>query len=337
MSCESVNPRRTARVPLVILAGSDRRPGPVPPGAEGYHFVVGYKGAEIRVGERPLVEILLERIRHTSVFGETYLAGPRRVYEDLVDCPIIDTDSNISTNIRAAVEEVRARHGPDTRLAIISCDVLPSVEEIVDLAQELMTPDGQGSGGEGADEAAVALSLVRVEDDLGASAWKPKYRIRPGPDEEPLSLLPGHLAVARPSRIRTGLFHSLVRLAYQQRNRDYDERRRNILLRFVGTLIWRDFLNIFRLSPPTLTYSVLRHGLGAFLSWRRGELTLDGLASAIGAVLVRRRFFRRYREQCVRLVVTSHTSFARDIDTQEEMQELLESLEKKSRPTGERG
>ena len=314
----------------MILAGSDRRPGPVPRGVEGYRFVVGYKGAEIRIGDRPLVRVLLDRLRDAAVFGEIYLAGPRRVYEKLVDCTLIDTDGSVSDNIRAAVDAVHARHGSETRIAFISCDVLPTAEEIaVLMGAMLSTVPEEGAPAEEGDPAALTLSLVRVDEPLGASAWKPKYRIRPSPGSDPVPFLPGHVAVARPSRLRLGLFQRLVQLAYQERNRDYEHRRRTIVLHFVRSLLWRDFLNVFRLAPPTLTYSVLRRGLGAFLSWRRGELSLDGLGSAIGAVLVRRKHYRRLGGRSVRLVVTAHSSFARDIDTHEEADELIGGLEGK--------
>ncbi len=124
-------------VPIVILAGSDRRPGPVPAGGEGFHFVVGYKGAEIRVDDRPLIAVLVERLRSSGAFSEVWVAGPQSVYADIVDAPIVDTDGTVAENLRRAERHVRAQCGSDSRIAFIACDILPSIGEIADLTQRL--------------------------------------------------------------------------------------------------------------------------------------------------------------------------------------------------------
>ena len=125
------------QLPIVILGGSDRRPGAVPAGADSYHFIAGYKGAELRMAGRPLIGVLLDRVRSSGAFGSTYVAGPRQIYGDLVDCPIIDTDSNVGANIRAAVKEVQRLHGRRTGIGFISCDVLPAAEEISEVTAQL--------------------------------------------------------------------------------------------------------------------------------------------------------------------------------------------------------
>ena len=322
--------RADEKLPIVILGGSDRRPGAVPTGADSYHFIAGYKGAELKVADGPLIGELLERIRASGAFDCIYVAGPRKVYRDLVDCSIIDTDSNVGQNIRAAVKQVQKIHGRETGVAFITYDVLPTAEEIAELTARLTRGErSDASAGEELPRSpALALSLVTEKQDLGASVWKPKYRIRPEPGEDPIAFLPGHLAVAWPSKLRTGLFYRTLQLAYQERNKDYDHRRRTILLQLLRLLLWRDFLNLFRLYPPTLTYSVLRHGLRAFMRWRKGELDLRELRWAIGKVIVRRRHFRELELQAVRIAVTAHTSFAKDFDTEEEIEELRQKLKR---------
>jgi hypothetical protein len=126
-----------------------------------------------------------------------------------------------------------------------------------------------------------------------------------------------------------GLLYRLFFLGYRERNRAQERRPRAIFLSILGNLLLRDALNLFRLEAPTLTYNVVRHGLGTWFRWRRAELDLEGLAFGLGAVFVRRKHFRRWGSRCVRVITTKSMSFAKDIDTQEEFEELLKEMTKK--------
>jgi len=95
-----------------------------------------------------------------------------------------------------------------------------------------------------------------------------------------------------------------------------------MVLSVLGTLIGRDIRNLARLEPPTLTYSVLRHGLGTFARWRRGEIDMAGLELGLAKIVVRRRHFRREGPASVRIVTSRHIAFAKDLDTREEVAEL---------------
>jgi hypothetical protein len=313
-----------SKIPIVILAGSDRRAGAVPSGAEDFHFIVAYKGAELRVGNRLLIQELLDRVRDSDAFGEIYVAGPKRVFESLVDCQIIDTDGTVGDNVRVAMEHVLAVHGDDARIAFLSCDVLPSPAELSDLMACLSIREGDREQDQSAP--ALAIALVLVPPELGASVWKPKYVIRIDDDEHPVPCLPGHLGVAYPKKLRTGLLFRCIELVYRERNRDYEQRRRDIVLRLMGVLLWRDFLNLLRFRPPTLAYSAVRYGLGAFVAWRKNELTIEMLATGFEKMIVRRQFHRRPASGSVRIAVTPHFSFAQDIDTREELEEIERGL-----------
>ena len=321
------------RLPLVILAGSDRRPSQGPAAARDLHFLGGYnKGAELQAHGRPLIQELLGRVRDSGAFSTVYVAGPQALYEPLVvglaDVSIIDTDRHVGQNIKVALDKVRARHGEDMRVAVMACDILPSASELAELAADL-DADRAADG----EPAALAFSLVPWREDLGSSAWKPRYPLRSNSGDAPRPYLPGHLGIAWPCRLRIGLFFQIVDLAYAQRNLDFEARRHFIVSRLLRSLLWRDLLNILRLSPPTLTYTVLYHGLRAFLTWRRGDLSLEQLGYAFGAVAVHRTHFREQRERSVRVVVTPHTSFARDIDTREELEEITRNeQDSRSRP-----
>lgn len=316
------------KIPLVILAGSDNRRGAVPAGADDFHFLVGYKGADLKIAGRPLIVILIERARASGAFGEVFVAGPKRIFGSLVDCPVIDTDGSVGDNIRCAIDGVCQSHGEDTRIAFLSCDVLPSPAELSELMAGLVVREG----GEGFDSMpALAISLVLVPEEVGASVWKPKYVIRESEHEQPVAFYPSHLGVALPKKLRTGLLFRSIALVYRERNRDYEQRRKDIVFRLLGVLLWRDLNNLLRLHPPTLTYSAIRYGLGAFMAWRRNELTIEMLATAIEKVVVHRKYHRKPASGCVRIVVTPHMSLAKDIDTKEELDEVAKQTE------GERG
>lgn len=312
-----------ARMPLAILAGSDRRPAPPARGVDRSEYIVGYKGAEIEVGGRPLVAILVDRARTAGLFHPIYVIGPEKVYGSLTSAEVIDTDGSLGKNLRVAIETIERRHGKDTGIAFLACDVLPSERELrdtmVDLAESL--PDGVRGAGE---TPAMALSAVQADGRLGASAWKPRYGIRRSPGGELLELLPGHLGVIWPGKLRRGLLFRVLELAYRERNRDYRHRRRTIVTRLLSMLLWRDVLNIFRMRAPTLTWAVLRYGLGGCVAWRHGELDLAGLSRSLAGILVHRDTFRRLGENAVRIAVSDRISLAKDIDTRRELDELTQ-------------
>ena len=70
----------TASIPIVILAGSDDRPAEMPAEAHGRHPLSGYKGADVRFGDRTLVEIVIDRLEACGRFGPIYVAGPSAAY-----------------------------------------------------------------------------------------------------------------------------------------------------------------------------------------------------------------------------------------------------------------
>ena len=63
--------RMPEALPLIVLGGSDRRAGALPEAAAGKHALTGYKGVDVRLGGRPLVEIVAELIRQDGAQLET--------------------------------------------------------------------------------------------------------------------------------------------------------------------------------------------------------------------------------------------------------------------------
>ena len=75
--------------PILILAGSDQRAGPVPPGLRGAEMLSGFKGALPLPSGVSLVAELVSRLRQAQRFADPLLIGPRSVYAKLVDCEVV--------------------------------------------------------------------------------------------------------------------------------------------------------------------------------------------------------------------------------------------------------
>ncbi|HAK93727.1 MAG TPA: hypothetical protein DCM87_01640 [Planctomycetes bacterium] len=291
-------------MPAVILAGSDRRPGPVPPGARAHDFLVGYKGAEIEIGGRPLVQLVRERLIESGCFSAVLVAGPMRLYEPIAPGAVIDTDRDLGHNLRCVFAACKRSE----RLCIASCDIVPEAAD-VRAAIDLWRTTG------GAD---FWVPLIEVPPDLGASAWKPKYGIKPGPGEPAQQYLPGHLGVLGLRAVRTGFLCKMIALIYRLRNRELEHRRKVIFGLVVGDLLGQDLLNLFRLRLPTMTWTVLKTGWRLYSRLRKGQLSLADMENALTELLIRGRSRRR---GAVRFTPCSLASLARDLDTVGEVAE----------------
>jgi len=306
------------RLPLVILGGSDRKPSVLPPSGEGQHPLAVYKGAEVRVGGRPLVALIVERMRTCPEFHEIAIAGPARLYEGLVPgVRAIDTDDHLGANFVAAVEDLRARghRGP---IAFASCDVLP---DPVELRRALDTfIDGP--------RCAVWFPLVRVADEMrspGAFRWKPSYRLVDASGTA-VHVWPGHLGIVDPSELRLRFLFRILDAAYRTRNLPVGARHRRMAVRLVWGLLWRDVSRLLRLRAPNRTWTALACGLKVASGVERSTLTTVELERSIAAIVLRDGHRKRFAEGGVRIVVVDALSLAEDVDTEEEAQQLTETL-----------
>ncbi|MHC4917840.1 MAG: hypothetical protein ACYTGB_20385, partial [Planctomycetota bacterium] len=227
-------------LPLTILGGSDLKAGELPPEAAGQHALAAYKGAAVRVGGRPLVALLVERLRACGCFGPLSIAGPRAVYEGLVEgVEAIDTDGSVAGNVRAAVEVFLARN-PSGPLAITTCDILPEPDELAAAMGDFRSgPPG-----------AVWFPLVRVPRDpaaIGAFGWKPHYPLAPAPGAPPEEVFPGHLFIGDPRALRLPLLYRLLDVAYETRNRPMAARGGRMVRAVLGGLLRQDLLHLFTL------------------------------------------------------------------------------------------
>ena len=304
-------------LPIAILGGSDLKPSRLPPSGQSQHALVGYKGADVVVEGRPLVVHLAERLRASGGFGPIWIVGPRQVYEPLgVADAIVDTDKHLGANLRAAVDHFKASYA-DGALAFLACDVLPTVPELREVAA-LWQRDAERSD--------VWFPLVRVPQDpadLRAFAWKPEYRLIEEAGQEPTFILPGHLIVADPRRLRMRLLYAVLDAAYRTRNRPIEKRKGPMARAVFGDLLWHDLMHLLNLRVPDVTWTVLTSGLRMARKLRAGTITRVELERLASAVVVRSRHLRRHPGRGARAPLVDALGLAKDVDTVEEAQDLM--------------
>jgi hypothetical protein len=301
------------KIPLVILGGSDKRPSILPQGVEGRHPLSGCKAVDVRIDGRCLVDVLLDRLRESGKFDPITIAGPAQAYREAgVSAPVIDTDGGFGENIRASVESVGAQQGQE--MAIITCDILPEVEALRELIDDYWS--------HAPSDLWFPIVLAESEEGLGASAWKPRYRVVREPGTEAVSILPGHLVICNPAILRLQFIYRFFQLAYSTRNRPIRYRKWFIAREALGGLLRQDLLHILGLQMPTLTWDVFLHGITAANHLRQGIASIVELQTAVRYMFVKRKHRRQHPESGVRLVLTRWMSLARDIDTLEEAEAI---------------
>jgi hypothetical protein len=288
----------------------------LPEEGAGKHPLAGLKGFDIRLGDRPIIDLLLDRLRAAEAFDPIYLAGPTSVYgESHQGARVIDTDGTFGENITASIKEVTKEH-PSGSLAFITCDVLPDLEELRRLLGDYQEHSPLTFW--------FALILAPADPErLGASSWKPQYRIRQEGSQQASRILPGHLVIMEPSRFRLDVATRAVELSYESRNRPIAYRLFYIASRIILFLLSLDLKRLFRLRPPTLTVSLLSNAV--LLAWklRQGTITNTELAERLRRIFVKRN--RKRPDRC-RVALMDAMTLARDIDTEEEAAEKAREL-----------
>lgn len=298
-------------IPIVVLAGSDRRPAVLPESGRDEHPLAGYKGVDVLIAGRPLIAGLVERLRAVGEFDPIYVVGPAAAF----DCVrrsvrLVDSDGTLGQNLRSGLESAQAAH-PEGAIAFVTCDVLPDVETV----RRLMA-SWRGLG-----PCDLWFPMVEAPADagrLGASAWKPAYRIVPEEGRPAVPVLPGHLAVADPAALRLRFLYRLIDVGYRTRNRPIQLRRSVMVRGVAAALLYQDFLHLFAGRMPSLTWSVLSTGIAAARRLRAGEITRIRLEDALRRIFVNYRHQKQHPERRVVLPIVDALSLALDIDTEEE-------------------
>jgi hypothetical protein len=301
-------------LPLIILGGSDRRRPTLPAGVRGKVPLSGYKGAELLFQGRPLVEVLVERLLATGRFDPIYIAGPRAVYREVrSSASLIDTNGTFGKNIRVSLEALRERH-PETYIGFITCDVLPEVETL----RELMAHFDKSVP---CDMWFPLIRAPKEAENLGASSWKPVYRIVPVAGQAAVRILPGHLVIIDPEALRLRFLYHLFQLGYATRNRPIAYRKALMVRSVLSGLLYQDLLHILSFRLPNLTWTVLRAGLAAARDLKAGTITQAALEDALRRLFVKNRHQKKHPERRIHLPLLDALSLALDMDTEEEARE----------------
>jgi hypothetical protein len=305
-------------LPLVLLAGRDRKGAPLPEAGRDQHPLHGYKAVELEIAGRPLIERLLETLRDSGAFGPIFVAGPARVYAALRGVELIDTDRDFGDNIRAAIEGVR-RRGLVGQVAFMTSDVLPDPGELRAALDDLERHQPCDFW--------TVECRVRDAGALGASGWKPKYLIRPEGEAEPVATLPGHLLVADPRIARLDVLYRAFELAYRTRNRPTRYRRRVVVSGLLGALLAADLKRLVTLRRPGVTFDMLWNGLALVRKLVTTGCGQREMEDRLRRIWVHADHRRRHPERRGRVMVHDGLTLGRDVDTEEEARELSRQFE----------
>lgn len=305
------------RIPIMVLGGSDSKPGPVPEAFDNSQMLRGCKGAIALPGGGCLAQELVNRIRGSRRFEEPTLFGPESVYRSLVDCRVVDVDGDLAETLRAVHNEVLSLPDPTQPVAFIACDILPAANEFQQLMDTSYQPHAQSN---------LWGQLVAVDPtEMGASSWKPAYSFPHEPGADPQTMYPGHLVIARPAALRMRLLNHLLQLTYRHRNLRLLSRPIPMIAKGLGQLIKEDCRNLLRGQMPVLSLSIPWQCLTALIQFHRGQLSVSEFSQTVMKVFVHRDFHGSAPPPVV-FSTTSITAFARDLDTKDELAELTRSL-----------
>ncbi|MHB8971695.1 MAG: hypothetical protein ACYC3X_12040 [Pirellulaceae bacterium] len=302
------------RLPIIILAGSDSRPGDAPAGVPRDAVLAGPKGTLTLRSGRCLAAELIDRVRASQRFGEPLLLGSRSEYAGKVDCEIRHVEGSLLQTLRELAKIVQERFAGEQPFAVTSCDILPSAADFRQLLDRNYAP-----------HAAAMFWWQMIESQpeaMGAGAWKPYYRLPPDVGQEPRSLYPGHVVIARAGALRFPLMNRLLQLAYRYRNRVLEKRYVGITWGGLGTLLAQDLRNLGKLQCPMLTLQIPYVGLRAYFRYRRGQATMRDVENFLAKAFVHRGYQRAAGGRPVVIAISPLAAFAKDIDTRAELDEL---------------
>lgn len=297
------------------MGGSDPVPAALPEEGAELHPIQGPKGMALTIGGRPLVDLLIEPLKESGCFGPIYIAGPVSEYgESRLGCRVIDTNSGFGANIAAALEVVLPE-SPDGVVALTTCDILPTVQELRELMSDYF-------GRAPIDFWFPLIMTPNEPEQLGASFWKPKYQVVEEPGGDPISFLPGHLIVVDTVAARVPLVVRAFDLAYKTRNRPILYRLVVMVSGVLAGLLKHDLKHLLSFRIPTMTFSVLYNAVVLALELRKGRSTADELAMHLEKSFVHYRHRKKFPERVGRLALMQGLSLAKDFDTQEEAAEI---------------
>ncbi len=303
------------KIPLIVLGGRDLHLAEITDNGRRHKPVQGYKGANLKVGGRPLIQLLIDRMTATGMFSPVLIAGPSRIYGPLVEgAEIIETDGTFGENLSAGVEWVRQELKTDM-VAVTTCDILPDPEELAVAMQDLR--DHQPFD--------YWMPQIRVPDDstlLGASDWKPRYRLIPEGEKKSVAILPGHIIVCNPEAVRLKFVYRFFDILYRTRNRPLTFRRLALMRALLWSLVVEDLKRIASLRYPRIFFPVVYNSLLLASKLKAGVAPIRETEDRIRRVFIKADHRLKFPERRGWVLLSPALSLAKDIDTEEEAREL---------------
>tara|TARA_B100000315_G_scaffold258949_1_gene312905 strand:+ start:2325 stop:3248 length:924 start_codon:yes stop_codon:yes gene_type:complete len=301
------------KLPIIILAGSDPQPGPTPADFTQNDMLSGFKAMCKLPSGVPLIRELIERFNASGRFKQPIIIGPRRVYERILNCEIVDVEGNLATTLKHTHKFITQRFHHLDPVAISACDILPTPEEIRLLLKTSYDPNKDSQ---------FWWQLVNAKPELlNASSWKQSYQLRPDNDQALMNLYPGHLVVVRVGALRMRVVNSILQITYWYRNRELRTRHVQVAAESFYRLLAEDLRSLLSLRLPLFSVSIPIRGLLAYYKMVRKQLTLREFEHHVAKALVRRTFRNSAQGRPVRFTATNILAFAKDIDTKAELEE----------------
>ncbi len=304
-----------SKIPLIVLGGRDAQLAEMTDNGRGHRPLQGYKGAELKVGGRPLIQELIDRMTATGVFSPVLIAGPSRIYAPFVQgAGVVDTDGTFGENLKTGVEWVR-RELRTELVAVTTCDILPDTEELAEAVADLRRHQPF-------DYWMPQIVIPEDPEDLGASEWKPRYRLVPAGEEKSVPILPGHIIVCNPEAVRLKFVYRFFDVLYRTRNRPMAFRRLKLMRALLWGLVLEDLKRLGSLRLPRIFFPVVYNSLILASKLKAGVAPIRETEDRIRRVFIKTDHRRRHPERRGRVLLSPALSLAKDIDTEEEAREL---------------
>jgi len=248
-------------IPLVILGGKDKditkfETSQKVHSRSNEHTLTGYKLVEFKINGKPAGQTLVDVLRESECFGGIYLAGPRHIYENKIDCGLINTDSDIGINVLNSVDYIVKKYGNDVQFGIMLGDLLFKVLAIRYFMEQVKPYLG----------ADFIFELIEKAEDMGSSSYKRSFKLLDHQHKK-REYLPGHIMFVRPGNLRKEFASMLSSVFYDVRCKSQEEKFGSVLR---SRDKFRAHKDAFRETVPYLFYSLLRYKLGDF-SIHQGE------------------------------------------------------------------
>lgn len=263
-----------------------------------------------------MITLLLERLQASGHFDPIWVAGPADPFARLVSVPLIDTDRHLGENLHAIVQAT-AHPDPLRPLVVMTSDILPEQADLDTAFADLRAHQPVDFW----------MPQIRLPvRALGASAWKPTYRLVAHGEQTASAILPGQLLLAVPGITRVDFVIAFFDLLYRTRNRSIARRFAALAGRLTWHLLREDLRSLlrgrptFHLPKTTLVASRLATRLA------RGRATADEMERGLQGILIQAAHRARHPQRRAYVPVLDTLSLARDIDTHEEARELSRSL-----------